>query len=89
MTNRSDKCADDVAELARQIGRYLEAHPNAADNADGILRWWLARQRYQESMQKVEQALELLLQQGTIRKRVLIDGQVLYEGAKRKPGDTN
>jgi hypothetical protein len=89
MTDDPKKSEDEVDEIAQRIGRYLESHPNAADSAEGILRWWLARQRYEESVQKVEQALELLLRRGAVRKHVLIDGQVLYVGAKRPHDDTH
>ena len=72
---------DDVAAIADQITRYLESHPQAADSAAGILRWWIARQRLEDSIDQVEQALELLLRRGSVRKRIMIDGQVLYVGA--------
>jgi hypothetical protein len=89
MSHESEKSDDDITEIARRIERYLESHPNAADSAEGILRWWLARQQYEESISKVERALELLLHDGTVRKHVLIDGQVLYVGSKRAPEDTH
>lgn len=81
--------SDDISEIARQIDRYLQSHPHAADNAEGILRWWLARQRYEESVQKVEQALALLLREGAVKKQVLIDGRVLYVGARRPANGTH
>lgn len=87
MSNADLTQEDEIAEVARQIERYLDAHPNAADSAEGILRWWLTRQRYEESVGKVLQALEQLLQQGTVCKRVLQDGQVLYTGGKHSPAD--
>ena len=89
MTDESKKPQDEITEIAARIGRYLESHPNAADSAEGILRWWLARQQYEESVQKVEQALELLLRRGAVRKQIWIDGQVLYVGAHRASDDTH
>lgn len=89
MTNEPAEVNDDIAVIASQIDRYLKSHPNAADSAEGILRWWLARQRYEESIQKVEQALALLLRQGAVSKRTLVDGKVLYVGAKRSPTDAH
>lgn len=80
---------DDIARIADQINRYLESHPNAADSADGILRWWLARQRLEDSIRNVERALELLLKEGAVQKRIMIDGQVLYVGTPRAPRDTH
>ena len=83
MDNHSDFQGDDIVEIARQIERYLAVHPNAADSLEGILRWWLTRQRYEDSAQQVRQALERLLQQGTITTRVLSGGKTLYV---RRPG---
>lgn len=78
MNNDSDFQGEDIVEIARQIERYLAAHPNAADSLEGILRWWLTRQRYEDSAQQVRRALEQLLQQGTITTRMLSDGKTLY-----------
>lgn len=69
-----------VADIAQAIGRYLAKHPHAADSLEGIRRWWLMRQRYEESAQQVQEALEQLLREGVITKRILSDGQVLYTG---------
>lgn len=78
MDNHSDFQGYDIVEIARQIERYLATHPNAADSLEGILGWWLTRQRYEDSAQQVRQALERLLRQGTITTRVLGDGKTLY-----------
>jgi hypothetical protein len=78
-----------IAEIARAIERYLAKHPNAADSMEGIRRWWLMRQRYEESAQQVQQALEQLLRQGVVTKRVLTDGQVLYAGQAKTLDDNN
>jgi hypothetical protein len=72
----------EITDIAGRIDRYLRSHPDAADSAEGILRWWLTRQRFDESVTKVEQALALLLRKGAVKKQVLIDGRVLYVGTK-------
>jgi hypothetical protein len=82
-----DESEREIREIARQISRYLQSHPKAADSAEGILHWWLPHQRLEESMQKVERALALLLRDGAVKQKVLIDGSVLYIGAKRLPDD--
>lgn len=83
----SDDCASDkpcvVTQLAAEIERYLASHPHAADSVDGILRWWLRRQRYEESKTKIQQALELLVERGAVSKRVLA-GQVVYASGNDK-----
>ena len=81
----NDFRSEDIEEIASQIERYLKNHPNAADSLDGILHWWLTRQRYEESAQHVRQALERLLRRGTITARVMIGGGTLYA---RRPKPT-
>jgi hypothetical protein len=68
-----------VAQLARELSRYLETHPEASDTLDGIARWWLARQRYDDARELVGEALELLVDCGVVRKRTLPDGVTLFE----------
>ena len=77
-------CVDvqDPKEIATRIERYLDAHPHAADSVEGIAHWWLTRQRYEEAVQLVEQALEILVRAGTVAPRRLHDGQMVYERAK-------
>lgn len=75
-----DDTSHAVADIAQAIERYLAKHPHAADSLEGIRRWWLMRQRYEESAQQVQEALEQLLREGIVTKRVLSDGQVLYTG---------
>lgn len=74
------KCDTDakVTELAQEIERYLADHPRAADTAEGILGWWLPRQRCNESLTRVQQALDRLEANGAIVKTVLPGGNVIY-----------
>ncbi len=68
--------------LAHGIERYLEKHSNAADSLEGIQRWWLIRYRYAEDTLQVERALELLIAEGIVVKRILPDGRAVYSGRK-------
>jgi len=69
---------DQVRKVAAEIQAYLDAHPQAMDSADGVLKWWLARQRIEESKLTVEQALEYLVSRDLVRRRVLAGGNVVY-----------
>lgn len=71
-----------VLALADEIASYLESHPNAADTAEGILTWWLARQRYAETRRNVEQALAYLTEQGLVRASDGPHGRI-YSKARR------
>lgn len=75
----SDSASDkELSELAQAIHRYLDAHPNAADSLDGIVRWWLARQRYDDTAGAVQAALRELEEHGLVWARRLADGKVVY-----------
>ncbi len=55
-----------IMAIAREIEAYLQHHPEAADSAEGIARWWLARQRIHYELSLVEAALEHLRRQGVV-----------------------
>lgn len=63
------------------IHRYLNAHQDAADSAEGVARWWLPSMNVTASVLEVEEALEQLLTRGIVRKRTLADGRVIYHAA--------
>lgn len=75
MTPRSDAGKGQVTD---EILSYLRNHPDAADTLDGILNWWLPRQRYETERERIEQSLEELVAQGLVSKKVLGDGTILY-----------
>jgi hypothetical protein len=87
MSMDADKADAKVAEIAREIARYLAKHPHAADSIEGIRRWWLMRERYEESAHNVQLALEQLQHDGLVARRVLSDGSVLYTGQTLVPGE--
>ena len=70
---------DVTLRLAEEIIRYLENRPDAADTVEGISRWWLMKQRFQNSIAQVEKALEYLEHQNLIKKDTLT-GQVICRG---------
>lgn len=73
-----------LVAVADAIKRYLDTRPNAADSAEGIARWWLARQRFEETMEIVERALEHLVAEGEVAKAVTGEGKVVYSYPKGK-----
>jgi Fe2+ or Zn2+ uptake regulation protein len=50
---------------------------------EGIARWWLARQRYQDSLELVQHALDYLESQGQVEKVNASKGVVLYRKHQR------
>ena len=67
-----------LARLSEEILSYLGAHPQAADTVDGIVGWWLPRQRHDEAVDRVKDALDDLVARGLVEKMTLVDGTVLY-----------
>lgn len=70
-------------ELAEAIVRYLSHHPKASDSVHGIATWWLGRQRYDDTVERVEHALHELERRGVVIKVRLGNGHVIY-----RPGPT-
>lgn len=66
-----------VSNVASEIVRYLENRPNAAETVDGIAMWWLARQRFEDSKETVQLALEYLVNQGMLCKQIF-GGKEIY-----------
>ncbi len=75
----------DQVRLSDEILRYLRTHPQAADTVDGIVMWWLPRQRYEEAMDQVQHALDELVARGLVAKKTLVDGTALYADQAQKP----
>ena len=67
-----------ISHLSEEIKSYLSHHPNAADNVEGIAVWWLQRQRYINSVEKIEYALEKLVSDGVLSKTTGYDGKTIY-----------
>jgi hypothetical protein len=74
-----------VLTVAGEIQRYLLNHPNAADSSEGVLRWWLKKQRYEDSMEIVQRALELLVTNGEVEKSETFGGGPVYSSAFNRP----
>lgn len=74
----------DVSRIADEILNYLEDHPNAADTAEGIAKWWLSRQRFEESAARVQQALDYLVADARVELQTNYSGTKVYSGNKAR-----
>ncbi len=70
--------------MAEEIRAYLSSHPNAADTLEGIVRWWLARKRFEEAWQTVQAALEQLVREGVLEMRVTPGGAEVYAAGRKR-----
>ena len=68
----------EIAQVALEIERYFVQHPNAADTLEGIAGWWLQKQRFIDSMERVYDALEELIRRGMVEKITGADGKNIY-----------
>ncbi len=66
-----------IQSVAHAILRYISTRPNAAETAEGIARWWLTRQRFEDAKEIVESALDYLVANNSLVKRN-INGKTLY-----------
>jgi hypothetical protein len=55
-----------VDRLANEILRYLREHPQASDNVEGIAKWWIKRQRLEEALHQVQEALDRLVSRSQV-----------------------
>jgi len=74
----------EVDATAEEITRYLEQHPDAADSAEGIQRWWLGSEENQVSFETVYRALCLLERRGVVRADMVEGGPVIYRRVRHR-----
>ena len=77
------------AELERVAGAieaYLQRHPDAADSAEGIARWWLAGDGMEDCVEDVRAALARLMERGVVSARTLPSGKRIYSAARASRG---
>jgi hypothetical protein len=75
-----DDCPRDVREVESAVQRYLEAHPNAFDTAEGIRMWWLAD--LEPAPAAVQAALDHLVERGIVVEKPLPDGRSGYAAGR-------
>ena len=71
-----------VQEVAGEIARYLMRRPNAAETVEGLATWWLTRQRFEDSKEIVQAALEHLVIEGHVD-RCIVGGKVIYRNNQK------
>jgi hypothetical protein len=79
LASNTDPCA--CAYVRTEILGYLATQPRACDTLDGIVRWWIFDQRRRVGRVVVEQALDELVQIGSVERLSRADGPVLYRAA--------
>lgn len=57
---------EEIARLAAEVLRYLRRHPGAADTVEGIAEWWVAKQLLEDTLERVQAAVERLVAEGVL-----------------------
>jgi hypothetical protein len=76
----SKSAEGDAQAVARELLRYLRAHPEAADTLDGAARWWLDRP---PAMAVMERAMSMLEDEQFVQRHVLPGGAAVFRGGRR------
>lgn len=74
-------------ELTADILRYLLEHPNAADEAEGILAWWYSEERMLVGLVIVRRILQNLAAKQMVIPHHLPGGRVVYSLNKERIED--
>ncbi len=64
--------------LQASIRRYLEKYPDAADSPEGICQWWLTEELRMTPIEKLDEALMVMVISGEMQLNILPDGTELY-----------
>ena len=70
-----------------EVLAYLFAHPDAQDTIEGVVTWWIMRQRITQQTMKVKAALAELTAAGLVLEQRGMDGRVFYRVDKSKTGE--
>jgi Fe2+ or Zn2+ uptake regulation protein len=71
--------------IEKMILAYLEKNPDAADTAEGILKFWMQRENAEITSAKVSRTLEKLLKKGLLQAFQSADGTLYYKLKKDHP----
>lgn len=74
----------DDERTTEDILAYLREHPDSGDTVEGISKWWLLRQRVDESVDVVSLVLEGLRKRGLVQSRKTTDGQTVFFAGTRQ-----
>lgn len=85
MTHRSSEHEASRREVEAAVLAYLHRHPEAADTLEGIVLWWLPRQRYEIARERIGRVLDRLVARGELYCEKLPGGEALY-GLRRRAG---
>ena len=78
---------DKAREVSYYILAYLYENPEAGDTFDGIVEWWLLRQRIKFETRNVSAAVTKLVSDGLIVEHEGSDARIFYRVNRTKEQD--
>lgn len=78
MTVRYSSVDAQLERIVSMLRAHFIAHPNAADTWEGIATWWLTDRCGGACRERVEQALQRLVDEGFVTGRRMANGKVIY-----------
>jgi Fe2+ or Zn2+ uptake regulation protein len=75
---------EEFATLVSELSAYLAKRPNAADTFEGVLQWWIKKQRFEASANAVQLALDKLVSEGVLQKNHIVGGEIIYTNIRSK-----
>lgn len=74
-------------EVTYSILAYLSENPEAGDTFEGIVEWWLLRQKIKFETRNISEAVSRLVSDGLIEEHQGSDSRVFYRVNKTKNQD--
>ena len=62
-------------EITISILRYLLDHPEAGDSLEGIVHWWILRERIETKTKEVSDVIQALTSEGFVIEKSSISGK--------------
>ena len=74
-------------EVSQHILAYLYENPETGDTFDGIVEWWLLRQRIKFETRNVSEAVTKLVSDGLIEEHERSDSRIFYRVNRTREQD--
>jgi hypothetical protein len=85
---RFDQETDKRRQACQYILGYLLDNPNAGDTLEGIVGWWLLKQRIRFETQTVAQAVTRLVNDGLVVAEEGPDSRIIYRANRSSESNT-
>jgi len=66
-------------KIAQLLLTYMQNNPSAKHTAEGIARWWILQQKFEDEVEVIERVIKCLTDEGIIEKIEFSDGDAHYQ----------